>query len=123
MKKIVIEDTVQGRIIRLSIERDATAEQIVDKLKKRYKGLREQDLVLLHGEALLEAGDIALDKVKNDGGGKAARFELCMVELDEERKATMVDNLLVVLCGKRAAQPMTSCAASTPRSNFCCARR
>ncbi len=29
-----------------------------------------------------------------------------MVELDEERKATMVSNLLVVLCGERAAQPV-----------------
>lgn len=28
------------------------------------------------------------------------------VELDEERKATMVSNLLVVLCGDRAAQPV-----------------
>ena len=46
-----------------------------------------------------------------------------LVELDEERKATMGGNLLVVLCGERAAQPMTSCAAATPRSNFCCARR
>ncbi len=29
-----------------------------------------------------------------------------LVELDEERKATMVSNLLVVLCGERAAQPV-----------------
>jgi regulator of protease activity HflC (stomatin/prohibitin superfamily) len=29
-----------------------------------------------------------------------------LVELDEERKATMVSNLLVVLCGDRAAQPV-----------------
>ncbi|MFJ6695789.1 SPFH domain-containing protein [Streptomyces sp. NPDC091272] len=29
-----------------------------------------------------------------------------IVELDEERKATMVSNLLVVLCGDRAAQPV-----------------
>ncbi len=27
------------------------------------------------------------------------------VTLDEERKAAMVSNLLVVLCGERAAQP------------------
>lgn len=29
-----------------------------------------------------------------------------IVELDEERKASMVSNLLVVLCGDRAAQPV-----------------
>ena len=29
-----------------------------------------------------------------------------IVELDEERKAAMVSNLLVVLCGDRAAQPV-----------------
>jgi hypothetical protein len=28
------------------------------------------------------------------------------VELDAERKAAMVSNLLVVLCGDRAAQPV-----------------
>ena len=31
-----------------------------------------------------------------------------MVELDEERKATMVSNLLVVLCGDRDAQPVVN---------------
>ncbi len=30
------------------------------------------------------------------------------VELDEERKATMVSNLLVVLCGEQAAQPVVN---------------
>ena len=29
-----------------------------------------------------------------------------IVELDEERKAAMVSNLLVVLCGERAATPV-----------------
>ena len=31
-----------------------------------------------------------------------------MVELDEERKAAMVSNLLVVLCGNRDAQPVVN---------------
>lgn len=31
-----------------------------------------------------------------------------IVHLDEERKATMVSNLLVVLCGERAAQPVVN---------------
>ena len=31
-----------------------------------------------------------------------------VVQLDEERKAAMVSNLLVVLCGERAAQPVVN---------------
>ncbi len=30
------------------------------------------------------------------------------VKLDEERKAAMVSNLLVVLCGEKAAQPVVN---------------
>jgi hypothetical protein len=29
-----------------------------------------------------------------------------IVQLDEEKKATMVSNLMVVLCGEKAAQPV-----------------
>ena len=32
--------------------------------------------------------------------------EKSIVTLDEERKASMVSNLLVVLCGERGAQPI-----------------
>ena len=31
-----------------------------------------------------------------------------IVELDEDRKAAMVSNLLVVLCGERAVQPVVN---------------
>jgi hypothetical protein len=31
-----------------------------------------------------------------------------MVDLDDERKAAMVSNLLVVLCGEQAAQPVVN---------------
>ena len=31
-----------------------------------------------------------------------------IVELDEERKATMISNLLVVLCGERSTQPVVN---------------
>ena len=41
---------------------------------------------------------MALDKLKSEG----------VVELDEERKAAMVSNLLVVLCGNRDAQPVVN---------------
>ena len=42
--------------------------------------------------------EMALDRI-NKGG---------MVELDEERKAAMVSNLLVVLCGNHDAQPVVN---------------
>ncbi|MBE6970540.1 MAG: SPFH domain-containing protein [Ruminococcaceae bacterium] len=42
--------------------------------------------------------ELALERLK-DGG---------MVELDEERKAAMVSNLLVVLCGNHDAQPVVN---------------
>lgn len=41
---------------------------------------------------------MALDRLTAEG----------MVDLDEERKATMVSNLLVVLCGDRPAQPVVN---------------
>jgi len=41
---------------------------------------------------------MALDKLKNEG----------VVDLDEERKAAMVSNLLVVLCGEDNAQPIVN---------------
>jgi hypothetical protein len=31
-----------------------------------------------------------------------------VVELDDERRATMVSNLMVVLCGEREAQPVVN---------------
>ena len=34
--------------------------------------------------------------------------ETQMVELDEERKAAMVSNMLVVLCGNHDAQPIVN---------------
>jgi hypothetical protein len=39
---------------------------------------------------------MALDQLKERG----------VVDLDEERKAAMVSNLLVVLCGEQAASPV-----------------
>jgi regulator of protease activity HflC (stomatin/prohibitin superfamily) len=41
---------------------------------------------------------MALDKLREQG----------VVELDEERKAAMVSNLLVVLCGERGTQPVVN---------------
>jgi len=41
---------------------------------------------------------MAIDKLSDDG----------IVDLDEERKAQMVSNLLVVLCGNKDAQPIVN---------------
>ena len=43
-----------------------------------------------------------------DGQQRRSRDDdpAAVVELDEERKATMISNLLVVLCGDRDAQPV-----------------
>ena len=41
---------------------------------------------------------MALDHLKQDE----------VIELDEERKAAMVSNLLVVLCGDRSTQPVVN---------------
>ena len=38
----------------------------------------------------------------------ASLAKSAMVQLDEERKAAMVSNLLVVLCGERDAQPVVN---------------
>ena len=42
--------------------------------------------------------DLALERLKAQG----------IVELDEERKAQMVSNLLVVLCADQATQPVVN---------------
>ena len=47
-------------------------------------------------EGAVSMVELALDKLKSDG----------VVELDEERKAQMVSNLLVVLCSSKEANPV-----------------
>ena len=47
-------------------------------------------------EGAVSMVEMALDKLKEDG----------VVDLDEERKAQMVSNLLVVLCGNKEANPV-----------------
>ena len=42
--------------------------------------------------------ELALDKLQNND----------IVDLDSERKAAMVSNLLVVLCGSKEAQPIVN---------------
>ena len=64
---------------------------------------RQQASAIVDARTLIVEGAVsmvqsALDKLSERG----------IVELDEERKAAMVSNLLVVLCGNRDAQPIVN---------------
>ena len=64
---------------------------------------RQQAEAVIAARAKLVMGavsmvEMALAKLSADG----------IVELDDERKATMVSNLMVVLCGEREAQPVVN---------------
>ena len=64
---------------------------------------RQQASAIIAARTQIVAGavgmvDMALDHLKKDN----------IVELDEERKAAMVSNLLVVLCGEEGAQPVVN---------------
>ena len=64
---------------------------------------RQQASAIIAARKQLVAGavgmvDMALDELKKGN----------IVELDEERKAAMVSNLLVVLCGEESAQPVVN---------------
>lgn len=64
---------------------------------------RQQASAIVDARAMIVDGAVgmvkmALDKLNEDG----------IVDLDEERKAAMVSNLLVVLCGNHDAQPVVN---------------
>lgn len=64
---------------------------------------RQQASAIIAARTQLVAGavgmvEMALNELKKGG----------IVELDEERKAAMVSNLLVVLCGEEAVRPIVN---------------
>ena len=63
---------------------------------------QQADAIITAREKIVEGAvsmvKMALDKLKDEG----------VVDLDEERKAAMVSNLLVVLCGDEPAQPVVN---------------
>ena len=63
---------------------------------------QQADAIISAREKIVEGAvsmvHMALDKLKSEG----------VVELDEERKAAMVSNLLVVLCSDESAQPVVN---------------
>ena len=66
---------------------------------------QQADAIIAAREKIVEGAvsmvKLALDNLKKEG----------VVELDEERKATMVSNLLVVLCSEENTQPVVSTGA------------
>ena len=64
---------------------------------------RQQASAIISARTQIVAGavgmvEMALDELKKNN----------VVELDEERKAAMVSNLLVVLCGEEATKPVVN---------------
>jgi len=64
---------------------------------------RQQAAAIVDARAMLVEGAVGMVEM-----ALARLDEVQMVELDEERKAAMVSNLLVVLCGNHDAQPVVN---------------
>jgi regulator of protease activity HflC (stomatin/prohibitin superfamily) len=98
-----LKEDLQERVIVAGIAVDEThlmhlayAPEIAGAMLKR-----QQAQAVLAARAMIVTGAVSM--VEN---ALAQLSERGVVELDEERKATMVSNLLVVLCADREAQPV-----------------
>ena len=86
-------ETIEARISHLAYAPEIAAAMLQ----------RQQASAIIAARRLIVEGavgmvEMALDRLNQKG----------IVHLDEERKAAMVSNLLVVLCGERAAQPVVN---------------
>jgi regulator of protease activity HflC (stomatin/prohibitin superfamily) len=100
-----IRDEIQARVDEAGIEVIearitylAYATEIAAVMLQRQQASAIIDARKMIVEGAVGMVEMALDRLSE--GGK--------VELDEERKAAMVSNLLVVLCGNRDAQPIVN---------------
>jgi regulator of protease activity HflC (stomatin/prohibitin superfamily) len=86
-------ETVEARITHL-----AYAPEIASAMLQR----QQAGAIIAARQRIVEGAvgmvEMALAKLSTDG----------IIDLDEERKANMVSNLLVVLCGDRSAQPIVN---------------
>lgn len=100
-----LRDEIQARldkagvkVIESRISHLAYAQEIAQAMLQR----QQANAIVAARERIVEGAvgmvAMALDKLREQG----------VVELDEERKAAMVSNLLVVLCGDRATQPVVN---------------
>jgi regulator of protease activity HflC (stomatin/prohibitin superfamily) len=91
-------DKAGVRVIEARISHLAYAQEIAQAMLQR----QQANAIVAARERIVEGAvgmvAMALDKLRQQG----------VVELDEERKAAMVSNLLVVLCGDRATQPVVN---------------
>ena len=100
-----IRDEIQTRvqaagleIIEARITYLAYAPEIAAVMLQRQQASAVIDARKMIVEGAVGMVEMALGRLNNGG----------MVELDEERKAAMVSNLLVVLCGNKDAQPIVN---------------
>ena len=100
-----IKDEIQSRVTDAGIEIVdaritylAYAPEIAAAMLQRQQAAAVVDARKLIVEGAVGMVEMALERL-NEGG---------CVELDEERKAAMVSNLLVVLCGNKDAQPIVN---------------
>lgn len=100
-----IKDEIQARVSDAGIEIVdaritylAYAPEIAAAMLQRQQAAAVVDARKLIVEGAVGMVEMALERL-NEGG---------CVELDEERKAAMVSNLLVVLCGNKDAQPIVN---------------
>lgn len=100
-----IRDEIQSRveeagleIIEARITYLAYAPEIAAAMLQRQQASAIVDARKLIVDGAVGMVEMALDRLKEKG----------TVELDEERKAAMVSNLLVVLCGSKEAQPIVN---------------
>lgn len=100
-----IKDEIQRRvenagieIIEARITYLAYAREIAAVMLQRQQASAIIDARRMIVDGAVGMVEMALDRLKESGA----------VELDEERKAAMVSNLLVVLCGNRDAQPVVN---------------
>ncbi|HEY9130518.1 MAG TPA: SPFH domain-containing protein [Dyella sp.] len=100
-----LRDEIQARleragvnVIEARISHLAYAQEIAQAMLQR----QQANAIVAARERIVEGAvgmvRMALDKLRQEG----------VVQLDEERKAAMVSNLLVVLCGDRATQPVVN---------------
>ena len=100
-----LEDELNSRlaiagieIVEARINYLAYASEIASVMLRR----QQADAIISARERIVEGAvsmvHLALEKLEKDG----------VVELDEERKAAMVSNLLVVLCADESAQPVVN---------------
>lgn len=100
-----IKDEIQQRVCEAGLEilearitYLAYAPEIAAVMLQRQQASAVVDARKLIVDGAVGMVEMALDRLKEKG----------TVELDEERKAAMVSNLLVVLCGNRDAQPIVN---------------